>query len=291
MSLLMHFLIWYILIPSGMDCLIVRRPVVTWTLMAILVLSAASQFLGGLLFPGLSSSDWIHLLGFQGEWNTPWQLWTYSLCYRNVFDAITCLVMLYSVGPALEDRMGRLGMLAFYLAGCVSAPLLLTVTRGIWFIPSNAPLYGFSIPLDFLLGGVLVLMPWVCFKVWYEFWCYRWGSETGTFDLPTFVVIGGYILLQNKVAFFTGENKIIDCTPGVFLQIANLLLGFVVGGCLFGFRSVLRNSVADLQEEGRIQRSLQRAIQKADSERGKPSAPRQPLRPDNSQPGSPDAGD
>jgi membrane associated rhomboid family serine protease len=263
MSLFFLLLIGYVLLPGGIDCPIFRRPVVTYTLLAFLVLSAGAQFLGKFLFPGFSSSQWIHLLGFQGDWDAPWQIWTYSLCHRNVFDAIACLMILYCVGPALEDRVGRLRMSAFYLAGCVSGPLLLTAAREMGSIPSNALLYGFSIPLNFLLGVVLVLMPWVCFKVWYAFWCYRVGSETGTLDLPSFIVIAGYLyFVQNKRAFFVEGGERIDQTPGPVLQIASLLLGFIAGGCLFGFRNVLKGSAVGQQEEGRVQRSLRRALRK-----------------------------
>lgn len=252
----------FIVFPTGFSYISIRRPYVTYTLLALLLLAGVSQFLVGPFFLAIQSKDWIESFAFSGGWDEPWRLWTCALCHHNELEFVAALVMLIYFGPPLEDRLKWHRMLAFTLVGGVAAPLLYLALRETLNLSMGA-FYGFPIPLTFLLGVFLVLMPWSDLRIRYFFWALYIFPVNGVLGLASFFVIAGYLLFEIHVvlpdAAPTGQ---VGLTMNTLLLFVNGLLGLLVGMLCFGFKQILRGEAPNSQEEGRLQRSLQRAIQK-----------------------------
>jgi membrane associated rhomboid family serine protease len=249
-----------LLVPRGLDCLVLRRPFLIWAIMGGLAFVDFLYLQTGPAFsPEFSSDDWVRLWGFHGDWTRPWQLWTHVLCPRSLRETVACLLMLHYFGPALEDRLGKIRFLAFFLVGCSIGPLLFPLVRNIGSIPMTTPACGFPIPLAFLLGLFLVLHPWSSLRGRYVLLDFRTGFNNGTIEIPSFFVVAVYLLVQNGAVLLDQEVRA-GLSVDAFLQVLNVLLGFVVGGCLFGFEKVLKGGMAGRLEEGRLRRSLQRAV-------------------------------
>jgi len=259
-----------LLVPRGLDCLVLRRPFLTWTLMVGLAFVYFLYLQTGLAFsPEFSSDDWVCLWGFHGDWARPWQLWTHVLCPRSLRETVASLLMLHYFGPALEDRLGKIRFLAFFLVGCSIGPLLFPLVRNIGSIPMTIPTCGFPIPLAFLLGLFLVLFPWSSLRGRYVLLDFRTGFNNGTLEISSFFIIAVYLLVQNGAVLLDQQVRA-GLSVDVFLQLLTFLLGFVIGGCLFGFAKVLKGGMAERQEEGFFQRSLQRAVRDVPPENGRP---------------------
>jgi membrane associated rhomboid family serine protease len=252
----------FIVFPTGFPYIPLRRPYVTYTLLALLVLAGGMQFLAGPFFLEIQSKDWIESFAFSGDWDEPWRLWTCALCHHNELEFVAALVMLIYFGPPLEDRLKWHRMLAFTLFGGVAAPLLYLVLREALNLQAGA-FYGFSIPLTFLLGVFFVLMPWSDLRIRYFFWALYIFPVNGVLGLASFFVIAGYLLFEiNVVLPDVAPTGLMGLTMNTLLLLVNGLLGFLVGVLCFGLKQILRGEAPNSQDEGRLQRSLQRAIQK-----------------------------
>jgi len=252
----------YIVFPTGFSYISIRRPYVTYALLALLLLAGVSQFLVGPFFLGIQSKDWIESFAFSGGWDEPWRLWTCALCHHNELEFVAALVMLVYFGPPLEDRLKWHRMLAFTLFGGVAAPLLYLALRETLNLPMGA-FYGFPIPLTFLLGVFFVLMPWSDLRIRYFFWVLYIFPVNGVLGLASFFVIAGYLLFEiNVVLPDVAPTGQVDLTMNTLLLLVNGLLGLLAGVLCFGFKQILRGEAPNSQDEGRLQRSLQRAIQK-----------------------------
>ena len=83
------------------------------------------------------------------EW---WQLLSYTFLHGGVWHLVMNMVFLFVFGNAVEDRLGRLGYLAFYLAAGVVAGMVHIATV-------DAPVIGASGAVAGVTGAFLVLYP------------------------------------------------------------------------------------------------------------------------------------
>jgi membrane associated rhomboid family serine protease len=260
---LLFLLCPFFFFPTGIQYISVRRPYVTYALLALLLTAGVGQFLIGPFLLEIPPDGWTDSFAFSGGWDEPWRFWTYAFCHHNVFEAIAALIMFYYFGPPLEDRLKWHRMLALYLVGCAAAPLLYLVLREKLNLPAGE-FYGFPIPLTFLLGVFFILMPWSDLRIRYFYWFFYVFPHIGTFGLASVLVIAGYLFFEIKI-FLPEEvpSLVAFLTPDAVLLLSNGLIGFLVGGLFFGFKRIFKGEDLSSQNEGRVQRSLQRAIQKA----------------------------
>jgi membrane associated rhomboid family serine protease len=126
------------------------------------------------------------------------------------------LLFLYVFGNNVEDRLGRLRFLVFYLACGYAA----TYGFSLFFAGSEQPLVGASGAIAGVLGGYLVLFPRA--RVW--------GLLTFFFflplRLPAWLVLGSWFLLQYLYA--RGAGLAADTQTAYLAHV----IGFVVGAAL-----------------------------------------------------------
>ena len=127
------------------------------------------------------------------------------------------MLFLYVFGNNVEDRLGRLKYLAFYL-GCGYAA---TYGFSLFDADSTQPLVGASGAIAGVLGAYLVLFPRA--KVWSLLTFFFFLPVR----LPAWLVLGGWFLLQ--YLYFRGQG-VADAASGV--AYGAHVIGFVVGAAL-----------------------------------------------------------
>ena len=113
------------LIPLGTDRALKRKPVITQTLIGLNVVIYV-LILAAFRYGGLDLEEIISWGAF--DTRRPERVWTLvtSMFLHDpggIGHILFNMVFLWSFGCTVEDRLGRLGFLSFYLAGGVAAAL------------------------------------------------------------------------------------------------------------------------------------------------------------------------
>jgi membrane associated rhomboid family serine protease len=131
------------------------------------------------------------------------------------------MLYLWIFGNNVEDRLGRLGYLLFYLAGGVVAGLTQVAIDP----SSTAPLIGASGAIAAVLGAYLVLYPGarVLSLVFLGFF-YQ------LINVPALIVLALWFGLQLVSGFMSlGAGSAVDAGVAVFAHIGGFVLGVIVG--------------------------------------------------------------
>lgn len=169
------------IIPIGVDRTFRRPTLVNHVLIATNVAAfavtlLASQRGGGGMGRGAMPA-WAEALVLTPGQSPWWTLLSYAWLHGSFMHLLGNMLTLWVFGPSIEDRLGRLGYLAFYLAGAVGAGLLHAA-----FEPN--PVIGASGAIAAVTGAFLVLFPWSQVKVFLFF------ILIGVFQIPAMWFIG-----------------------------------------------------------------------------------------------------
>jgi membrane associated rhomboid family serine protease len=144
------------------------------------------------------------------------QYFTYQFMHGGWMHLIGNMVALWVFGNGVEDRLGRVAYLLFYLAGGVLAGLAHVVT-------SAAPVLGASGSVAGVTGAYLALFPLSRVVVLFALFIITF------IELPSIVVVGFYVV-WNIFGQFTGGGGV-----AYTAHLGGYLFGFVVGmGLLLG---------------------------------------------------------
>jgi membrane associated rhomboid family serine protease len=145
------------LIPLRTDCPLRSFPWTNWSLIAINIIiymltsiSSDQTSHGPLAFyHGQAVRD---LLALNPQDPVLWKYFTYQFLHESWLHVLGNMLFLYIFGNNINDRMGNLGYLAFYLAGGVMA--------GIGFAAfDQSPVIGASGSVAAVTGAYLILLP------------------------------------------------------------------------------------------------------------------------------------
>ncbi|MDX2115745.1 MAG: rhomboid family intramembrane serine protease [Planctomycetota bacterium] len=174
------------LIPYGTDRPLKRPTLVTYALVLACVAVFVVDVLGHRLAPGLHVQVFGHLR-LDPERFRWWGLFTYQFLHADLMHLAGNMVFLYVFGANVEDRLGRLAFLAFYLIGgaaagaahCVlEAPI--AVAEGVQMRPA---VEGASGAIAAVTGAYMVLFPKTTVRVFSFF------IILGTFHIPAWWLI------------------------------------------------------------------------------------------------------
>lgn len=199
------------LIPLGTDRPLTRPTVVThllvWVNVLIFALQATMQQerFGG-WDPDLAGkiTDTLKLDPLHFHW---WALFSSAFIHANFLHIAGNMVFLWVFGPNVEDRFGRIGFLAFYLAGAAAS-------GGLWMLFQNAPVLGASGAIAAVTGAYLVLFP---------------RTEIRTFLV--FLYIGVYRI---PAPWFLGAQVFFDLAATGLGRSGNVATLAHLGGYAFG---------------------------------------------------------
>lgn len=142
-----------------------RRPVMTWTLIAVTsavyVFEAAVHpdhlrqiaYLFGIVPTRYSHPNWAARVGFPID--DYWPFGTYIFLHAGLFHLVSNMWILWIFGDNVEDRMGRWRFLGFYLLCGLIAGLVQYWTN----LHSVVPTVGASGAIAGVLGAYIVLYP------------------------------------------------------------------------------------------------------------------------------------
>jgi len=123
-----------------------------------------------------------------------WQFISYAFLHGSVMHIVGNMFFLYLFGNNVNDKLGAIGYLCFYLAGAVFSGIGHTLM-------SNSPVLGASGAVAAVTGAYLVLFPQTLITVVY------WFIFIGTMEVPALYFIAF------KMIFI--DNVIVRYTPNV----------------------------------------------------------------------------
>jgi len=131
------------------------------------------------------------------------------------------MFFLYIFGNNVNDRLGNIGYLCFYLAGAVFSAVGHTVV-------SNSPIVGASGAVAAVTGAYLVLFPQTLITVLY------WFLIIGTFNIPALYFIGFKLIFWDNILERSLPNVAYDAhlsgyAYGVLAALALVATGLVTG--------------------------------------------------------------
>jgi len=147
-----------------------------------------------------------------------WQFITYAFLHGSFWHIFGNMFFLYIFGNNVNDKLGHLGYLCFYLAGAVFSGI------GHTLINSN-PVLGASGAVAAVTGAYLVLYPQTLITVVY------WFYIVGTFELPAIYFIALKMIIIDNVIVRLTANVAYDAhlagyAYGIIASIFLLATGF-----------------------------------------------------------------
>ncbi|MCU0918594.1 MAG: rhomboid family intramembrane serine protease [Planctomycetes bacterium] len=138
------------------------------------------------------AANWVLI---PGRWQ-PWQLLSYAFLHGGIKHILGNMFFLYLFGNNINDKLGHVRYLLFYLSAAVVSGLGHTLLN----LSSLAPTLGASGAIAAVVGAYLVLFPQTQITVFY--WIIFF---IGTFEIPALYLIGlKLILFDNIISRFPG---------------------------------------------------------------------------------------
>ena len=150
-----------------------------------------------------------------------WQFISYAFLHGGLLHIIGNMFFLYLFGNNVNDKLGHVGYLCFYLAGAVFS--------GIGHIlMSTAPVLGASGAVAAVTGAYLVLFPQTLITVLY------WFFFIGVLEVPALYFIAfKMILFDNVIARYTPHVAYDALLAGYAFRIA-AMIGLLAAGLISG---------------------------------------------------------
>lgn len=211
--------------------LIVANVVVFMATTAQIRLSGASNLEREALwleFPVLKFYLWPAGDGFR--W---WQLFTAAFLHADFMHLAGNMLFLWIFGGAVEDRLGKIGYLAFYTAGAAAASGLYLATG------PDGPMLGASGATTAVSGAFLVLFPQVRIQIVY------WFIMIGSFEVPALWMLLGYFL-KDAVFFMLDYGQDTSGGTAYAAHIGGFVLGILVASTLLVTKLLAREPQWDL---------------------------------------------
>ena len=150
---------------------------------------------------------------------------TASFLHGGLLHLLGNMFFLFLVGPAIEDRWGRPVFLAFYLAGGAVALWV----QGLVTSDPTVPVLGASGAIAGVMGAFAVRFGKKKIRFWYAMMI-AVRAKTGVFELPAWLVLGTWLVVQAFGAVVLGAY--------VPIGYAAHVAGFAFGAVFAGFLAV-----------------------------------------------------
>ena len=151
-----------------------------------------------------------------------WQFVSYAFLHGGFWHIIGNMFFLYLFGNNVNDKIGHIGYLCFYLAGAVFSGVGHTIFNS----ASTAPTLGASGAIAAVTGAYLVLFPQTLITVLY------WFYIIGTTEVPALYFIAfKMILIDNLIVRYTPRVAYDAHLAGYAFGIASIL-GLLASGLI-----------------------------------------------------------
>jgi len=150
-----------VIIPLGTDRPLKRTPILTWTL-GISIALAYVALAGVARLDPRQAAGITRALAVAGESPVWYTFLTYTYLHAGLMHLAGNLLILAIFGPNVEDRLGRIGFLALFLAGGAAA-------AGLHVVFERAGVIGASGAIAAITGAYIVLFPHTLVRIFYFF--------------------------------------------------------------------------------------------------------------------------
>jgi membrane associated rhomboid family serine protease len=198
------------IIPLRTDSPLRRTPYMNCALIAANFVVFFIQIAHNGAAPG--SSSFVDPLILRPDDPRLWQYFTYAFLHANWLHIIGNMLFLYIFGNNINDRMGHVGYLAFYLAGAVFAGI------GYVVVEHQGGVLGASGAVAAVTGAYLVLLPRSNITILFFFYL------VGTYEIPSLWFI----------LFFFAQDVVGQIAPELFGGVEAVAHMAHIAGTLFG---------------------------------------------------------
>lgn len=183
-----------------------------------------------------------------GEW---WRFITYGLMHDGWLHLMGNMIVLWTFGPLVEDRVGRIGYLLLYVAGLVGAGAAQLAMQKVAVI-------GASGAVAAVTGAFLVMFPRVNIRTVVFFFVF------GVFNIPAVWFIGFAIMKDLFMKGFHGDSGIAH-----YAHLGGYTIGIVASIVLLATGVVKREpfDMISLFRQAKRRREIKEAVFEAESKR------------------------
>ncbi len=187
-----------------------------YALIAINIVIFIAMYAGG----QQAANKWASAYMLTPSYPYLWQFITYAFLHGSVMHVLGNMYFLYMFGNNVNDRLGNLGYLVFYLAGGVFSALGHILAASISGSGAATPVLGASGAIAAVCGAYLVLFPQSLITIVY------WFFIIGTMEIPALYLIIVKLIVIDNVISRSAANVAYDAHLGgyAFGIIAILLL-------------------------------------------------------------------
>lgn len=168
---------------------------------------------------GMQFRPWVHQFMLHGDRPFLWQFVSYAFLHAGMMHIVGNMFFLYLFGNNVNDKLGNLGYMCFYLSGAVFSGVGHILTGG-------GAVLGASGAVAAVTGAYLVLFPQTLITVLY------WLFFIGTIEVPAiYLILLKMILYDNMIARGTDlvayEAHLAGYTMGILAMMGMLATGLI----------------------------------------------------------------
>jgi membrane associated rhomboid family serine protease len=161
---------------------------------ALIIINAAI-FLLSYNFKLQALQNWASVYMLTPSYPFIWQFITYAFLHGSIMHILGNMFFLYLFGNNVNDRLGHLGYLCFYLAGGVFSALGHILAASLFGAGMATPVLGASGAIAAVIGAYLVLFPQTLITIVY------WLFFIGTLEVPAiYLIIIKMIFIDNVIS-------------------------------------------------------------------------------------------
>ncbi|MFH1882167.1 MAG: rhomboid family intramembrane serine protease, partial [Planctomycetota bacterium] len=205
------------IIPYRTSIRLRRTPYANYALIAVNLFVFFLEYQTHPLTGNLEFRPWVQHFMLTGVRPQLWQFVSYAFLHGGLMHIIGNMFFLYLFGNNVNDKLGNIGYLCFYLGGAVFS--------GIGHIlVSGADVLGASGAVAAVTGAYLVLFPQALISILY------WFFFIGTIEVPALYFIGiKMILIDNVIAQSTAYVAYDAHLAGYAFGIAAMVVMLATG--------------------------------------------------------------
>lgn len=163
-----------------------RTPYINYALIIVNVIIFLLEYHVDPRADGLVFRPWVQHFMLNAERPYIWQFVSYAFLHGGLMHIIGNMFFLYLFGNNVNDKLGNIGYLSFYLAGAVFSGIGHVIV-------SSSPVLGASGAVAAVTGAYLVLFPQTLITVVY------WFLFIGTMELPALYFIAFKLIFWDNV--------------------------------------------------------------------------------------------
>jgi len=163
-----------------------RTPYINYALIVANVIIFLLEYQTNTRTGHLEFRPWVSQFMLPDERPQLWQFVSYAFLHAGLMHIIGNMFFLYLFGNNVNDKLGHIGYLSFYLAGAVFSGIGHTLTSG-------DPVLGASGAVAAVTGAYLVLFPHTLITVLY------WFIFIGTMELPAMYFIAFKLIIWDNM--------------------------------------------------------------------------------------------